>query len=71
MLSHSVFCRLQKQHGCPWKGPLKDMEVCCLVYQSTVLVPTSLLFIFVIITVIIIIIIIIIIKIVKILLRPQ
>ena len=70
MLALSVFCRLKKQHGCPWKGLLKDMEVCCLVYQSTVLVSTSFLFIIIII-VIIIIIIIIIIKTVKILLRPQ
>ena len=27
MLSHEVFCRMKKQRGCPWKGPLGKLEV--------------------------------------------
>lgn len=26
VLAQDVFCRLNKQHGCPWKGLLKDLE---------------------------------------------
>ncbi|KAL9955369.1 hypothetical protein ACROYT_G036679 [Oculina patagonica] len=26
MLSHEVFCRMKKQHGCPWKGTLGKLE---------------------------------------------
>lgn len=28
MESHEVFCRMKKQRGCPWKGPLGKLEVC-------------------------------------------
>ena len=28
LLSHAVFCRLKNLHGCPWKGPLSELEVC-------------------------------------------
>ena len=41
MLSHDVFCRLKKQHGCPWKGPLNKLQVLhidyfCLLSQTMI-----------------------------------